>query len=77
MRRTIPALCQLLQSKVASDVLETIDFFTAAHEFGLSQSEEGIRRMANLVWSRDPVVKKAVVNSFERLYIDIPSDNAR
>ena len=77
MRRSIPILCQLLQSKTTTDVLETMDFFIAAHEFGLSHSEEGIRRMANLVWSRDPVVKKAVVNAFERLYIDVACDNPR
>lgn len=77
MRRAIPILCQLLGSKANSDVLETIDFFIAAHEFGLTQSEEGIRRMANLIWSRDPIVKKAVVGAFERLYIDVSCDGER
>lgn len=77
MRRAIPILCQHLQSKTNSDVLETMDFFIAAHEFGLAHSEEGIRRMANLVWCRDPVVKKAVVSAFERLYLDIACDNPR
>jgi len=77
MKRTVPILCQLLQSKVNSDILETIGFFIAAHEFGLAQSEEGIRRMANLIWSRDPVVKKAVVNAFERLYIEVQCDGLR
>ena len=77
MRRAVPVLCQMLRSKVASDKLETIDYFIAAHEFGVAQSEEGIRRMANLIWSRDPVVKKAVVGAFERLYIDVAVDNGR
>ncbi|XP_066912331.1 condensin complex subunit 1-like [Clytia hemisphaerica] len=77
MRRAIPILCQHLGSKTNSDVLETMDFFIAAHEFGLAHSEEGIRRMANLVWSRDPIVKKAVVTAFERLYLDIACDNPR
>ena len=77
MKITIPTLCQLLGSKANSDVLETIDFFIAAHEFGLTSSEEGIRRMASLIWSRDPVVKKSVVGAFERLYIDVPCDHPR
>ena len=77
MRRAVPVLSQMLRSKVASDKLETIDYFIAAHEFGVAQSEEGIRRMANLIWSRDPVVKKAVVGAFERLYIDVAVDNGR
>ena len=77
MRKSLPILCQLLGSKTNSDILETINFFIAAHEFGLNQSEEGIRRMAALIWSRDPVVKKAVVGAFERLYIDVPCDNPR
>lgn len=77
MRKAIPALCQLLQSKTSTDVLETIDFFISAYEFGLSHSEEGIRRMANLVWSRDAVVKKAVVSAFERLYINVSCENPR
>ena len=77
MRRAIPILCQHLQSKTNSDVLETMDFFIAAHEFGLAHSEEGIRRMANLVWCRDPVIKKAVVSAFERLYLDIACENPR
>ena len=77
MNHAIPVLCQLLGSKSSSDVLEIIDFFIVAHEFGLAQSEAGIRKMANLIWSRDPVIKKAVVGAFERLYIDVPCDNAR
>ena len=77
MAHAIPCLCQLLGSKTPSDVLEIIDFFIVAHEFGLTQSEAGIRKMANLIWARDPVIKKAVVAAFERLYIDVTCENPR
>ena len=77
MNRAIPVLCQLFGSKSSSDVLELIDFFIVAHEFGLAQSASGIRKMANLIWSRDPVIKKAVVAAFERLYMDIQCENER
>lgn len=77
MNLAIPILCQLLGSKSSTDVLEIIDFFIVAHEFGLAQSEAGIRKMANLIWSNDPVIKKAVVAAFERLYIDVACENPR
>ncbi|XP_012566984.1 condensin complex subunit 1 isoform X1 [Hydra vulgaris] len=77
MKMVVPVLCQLLGSKINCDVLEAIDFFIAAYEFGLSQSEEGIRRMATLIWSSDPAIKKCVIAAFERLYLEVPCDNVR
>jgi condensin complex subunit 1 len=35
----IPVLCQLLGSKNASDILETIEFFVAATSFGVEQAQ--------------------------------------
>ena len=77
MQRVIPVLCQLLGSKTNTDILEAIDFFISAHEFGLSNVDEGIRRMLALVWARDQTVKEAVVNAYKNLNIEPSTDNQR
>lgn len=39
----VPVMCQLLRSKTSTDVLEAINFFTAAWEFRLSFAVKGDR----------------------------------
>ena len=70
MQRAIKVLCQLLGSKVSSDILETIDFFVSANEFNLADIEQGTRKMLALIWSRDAAVREAVVNAYRKLYIE-------
>ena len=41
---SIGVLCQLLGSKNASDILETIDFFVTATNFGVEQAQVCIER---------------------------------
>jgi condensin complex subunit 1 len=53
-----------------SDILEAINFFVSAFEFGFLQAMVGVRQMLNLVWSREATVKEAVVNAYKKLYID-------
>ncbi|KAL5262314.1 hypothetical protein ACHWQZ_G007890 [Mnemiopsis leidyi] len=69
MHRVIVLVSQLLASKSASDVLESVDFLVSAYEFGLKASELGIRKMLVLVFNPDQNVKEAVVNAYIRLYI--------
>ncbi|KAI8500241.1 meiotic chromosome condensation [Branchiostoma belcheri] len=77
MQRAIPILCQLLGSKATSDVLETIEFFVSAFEFGLAGAMEGVRRMLVLIWSGEKSVKEAVVEAYKRLYLTPTGGNPR
>jgi condensin complex subunit 1 len=47
----VPKLQDLLMSKVDSDVTEAIDFFTSAFQFGIKNTECGMRQLLYLVWS--------------------------
>ncbi|XP_071805504.1 condensin complex subunit 1-like [Asterias amurensis] len=70
IQQAVPILCELLSSKINSDVLEAIEFFVRAHEFGVMSALEGIRRMMVLVWSKEQGVKDAVVAAYKRLYLN-------
>ena len=48
---SVPKLQELLMSKVDSDVTEAINFFTSAFQFGIKNTEGGMRQMLYLVWS--------------------------
>ena len=69
-----PVVCQLLGSKTVSDVLEAINFFVMCHEFGISTSKEGVRKMLVLVWSRETAVKEALTTAYKRLYVTQSSE---
>ncbi|KIK68647.1 hypothetical protein GYMLUDRAFT_54247 [Collybiopsis luxurians FD-317 M1] len=43
---------QMLGSKNKSEVLEAIEFFKVAHDYGLN-AKEGLRKMLHLIWSKD------------------------
>ncbi|XP_042876759.1 condensin complex subunit 1-like [Penaeus japonicus] len=73
----LPVLCQLLSSKHVSDVLEAVQFFVTAFEFGLLNAMTGVRRMLALVWSKEQAVKDAVIAAYQRLYINIEAPNER
>ncbi|XP_068224486.1 condensin complex subunit 1 [Palaemon carinicauda] len=75
----IPVVCQLLGSKQVSDVMEAISFFVTAFEFGLLNAKAGVLKMLVLIWSKEPAIKDAVVEAYQRLYIntDISNDRAR
>ncbi len=70
MNYALPTICTLLRSKQSSDILEAINFFVSAFEFGFVKAMLGIRQMLTLVWTREQVVKEAVVNAYKKLYID-------
>ncbi|XP_072035794.1 LOW QUALITY PROTEIN: condensin complex subunit 1-like [Amphiura filiformis] len=72
VQQAVPVMCQLLGSKTPSDVMEAIEFFVTAFEFGVSNSMEGVRRMMVLVFSKEPGIKEAVVAAYRRLYLDVP-----
>ena len=70
LNKALPTVCLLLGSKQVSDVLEAINFFVSAFEFGVLNAMMGVRKMLTLIFSREQDIKKAVVGAYKRLYID-------
>ena len=64
----VPTATQLLGSKVASDVLEALEFLCTAEQFSLSDAAEGLRKAMVLVWSRDENIRKALLNTYVKIY---------
>ncbi|GAB1602175.1 hypothetical protein Ahia01_000496400 [Argonauta hians] len=76
LKEAIPTLCGMLHSKINSDILEAIEFFVSAYEFGLKTAVVGIRKSLGLMHTaRDNVIKDAVVNAYKRIYLK-PSNNS-
>lgn len=68
-------VCALLHSSTNSDVLEAIEFFTAAASSLVKGSDSGIREILNLVWSNEGVVRDAALNAFRSLYLSDMQNN--
>ena len=64
----VPTATQLLGSKVASDVLEALEFLSTAEQFSLSGASEGMKKAMVLVWSRDENIRKALINTYVKIY---------
>lgn len=58
-------------------MLEAIQFFVTAVEFGVSAATIGVRRMMVLVWSQESTVKEAVVAAYRTLYLEPKEKNQR
>lgn len=70
VNKAIPTICCLLGSRTNSDVLEGIQFFVTAFEFGVQNALMGVRKMLLLIWSKQNGIKEAVVNAYKRLYLN-------
>ncbi|EDV24347.1 uncharacterized protein TRIADDRAFT_57733 [Trichoplax adhaerens] len=70
VQNAIPIISGLLGSKTPSDVLEAVDFFVTARSFGFNVSQNGIRKMLPLVWSREQAVKEGVIEAYKKLYLE-------
>ena len=77
INKSLPVVAQLLGSKQSSDILEAIEFFVSAFEFGLLNAMIGVRRMLALIWSQEKTIKEAVVAAYKRLYINVESNSVR
>lgn len=58
----------------SSESLEAIDFFTTAYKFGVPHSQFGIDAMLTLIFSSDPNIKEAMMNSYKTIYLKIEGD---
>lgn len=70
----VPIATQLLGSKVMSDVLEALEFLCVAEQFGLRQASDGLRKAVVLVWSKDDNIKKALINTYVKIYFTFESE---
>lgn len=75
--KALSLICEFMQSKVTTDVLEAIDFFVAAFEFGVRGAVVGVKQMFNLVWTKENAIKDAVVNAYRHLYFKTEGTNPR
>eukprot|EP00106_Octopus_bimaculoides_P013134 XP_014780576.1 PREDICTED: condensin complex subunit 1-like [Octopus bimaculoides] len=78
VKEAIPILCQMLHSKVNSDILETIEFFVTSFAFGMPHGLVGIRKILLLLnSSKDSTIKEAAVNAYRRIYLNLDAENER
>lgn len=70
----VPKIEELLLSKTNTDVAEAIDFFTTGYLFNIKNTESGVRRMLNLLWSGDKEKRTAVMNAYNRILFQTDSD---
>lgn len=63
----VPKIEELLLSKTHTDVAEAIDFFTTGYLFNIKNTESGMRRMLNLLWSGDKEKRTAVTQAYNRI----------
>lgn len=73
----LPVICQLLRSRQVTDVIEAIEFFTSAFQFGMAGAIVGVQQMLVLMWSRDQVVRDAVAVAYKKLYLTTESTTPR
>ena len=66
INEALPVVCKLLGSKQVTDVLEAIQFFVSAWEFGVLNAMMGVRQMLSLIFSREQTVQTAVVSAYKR-----------
>lgn len=74
----LPVLMDLLSSKTKSDVVESVQFFVAAHMSRLGESKDGIRKMVHLVWSKDTgdneskSIRECLIQAYCQLFVMLP-----
>ena len=64
-----PLVFELLNSKNATDILESIEFLVTANTFSLPSAPTGIKKLLVLIWSKEQAVKDRVSLAFQRLYL--------
>lgn len=59
----------LLRSKVASDVIESLEFLHVAKLFQIHGAGEGIVKSLPLVWSQDEHIRNGLVSTYVSIYL--------
>lgn len=63
LETAMETVTELLASSVKSEVLEAIEFCKVAKEYKLEASEQGIRRMLHLIWTKDETANTAAATA--------------
>lgn len=82
---SIPTLCQLLVSTNKTEVLESMRFFRTAYEYNIASSEQGIKTMLHLIWTKDVnatteegtetrSIRGNLIEVYRSLYFDVVPD---
>jgi len=58
----------MLSSKTIQDTVEVIRCYKMLHRYGLSFTNEGLRKMLSLVFSKDAQVVSQVIETYHNLY---------
>ncbi|THD21068.1 Condensin complex subunit 1 [Fasciola hepatica] len=64
----------MLASKTLSDVTEAIEFFVSAKHAGVAGLGSGIQQIFVQIWSQEETIRKAVVEAFRKLYLQLDPD---
>uniref|UniRef100_A0A146L071 Condensin complex subunit 1 n=1 Tax=Lygus hesperus TaxID=30085 RepID=A0A146L071_LYGHE len=68
---------KVMKGKSLLEVLEAIDFFTTAYQFGLPNARPVIREILGYVKCKQPGVKEAVVAAYKTLYLNTAQPTPR
>lgn len=69
IRAAVQDIAAMLGSAVASDVLEAVDFFVAAHAFQFKEAAASNRRVLALIFAADADVQLAALNAFYSMHL--------
>lgn len=69
MSSCVSTAVDMLKSKVASDVFESLEFLCSAKHFNVGGADAAISKCLSLVWSQDERLQKAVLSVYVRLYL--------
>lgn len=71
MRNAMPKITELMSSKITTDVTEAMSFFRHAHKMHFTSSNESIRRMLNLINTKEKSVKDGLIESFDSIFLNL------
>lgn len=71
MSEAMPKITELMSSKITTDVTEAMSFIRHAHKMRFSSGNESIRRMLNLINSKEKSVKDGLIESFESIFLNL------
>ncbi|TPX42544.1 hypothetical protein SeMB42_g05088 [Synchytrium endobioticum] len=79
LMEAIPALCELLSSKIKSEAAEAMRFFVEAHGYSVEGANIGVRTMVHKIWDKDTDaesdkgIREDLIDAYERIHFKIVS----
>lgn len=66
----VPNLIKLLGSKNVNDVTESIKLLALLKKLQIKSSEEGLKKILVLIWSKEKIIKTEVLNTFYEIFMN-------